>query len=181
VSQAPDRRGRGRGRGRGRDGGRDSDRADDLFESVVHISRHAAVVKGGRRFSFGALTVVGDGKGRLGVGYGKASGVPAAIEKSFKRARRSMISVTMAGHTLPHEVTGRFLSSRVFLRPAAPGTGVIAGAAVRAVLEAAGYKDVLTKAYGSTTPGNLVKAAVRGLLTLRDRQTVQRLRGVELE
>jgi small subunit ribosomal protein S5 len=148
---------------------------------VVGISRHAAVVKGGRRFSFGALTVVGDGKGRVGVGYGKANEVPAAVDKGLKRARRSMKKVVLAGSTLPHEITGRYLASRVFMRPAAPGTGIIAGAAVRAVVEAAGVKDVLTKSYGSNAPKNLVKATLQGLLALRDRAMVARLRGVELE
>ena len=147
----------------------------------MKIYRNAAVVKGGRRFSFAALTVVGDGKGRVGIGYGKAPEVPAAVEKSFKHARRSMKRVTLAGHTLPHEVTGRHLASRVFMKPAAPGTGVIAGAAVRAVAEAAGVRDVLTKAYGSASAKNLVKAAMQGLLSLRNRETVERLRGVTLE
>jgi len=160
---------------------RDDRDGGELYENVVKIYRSAAVVKGGRRFSFSALTVVGDREGRVGIGYGKANEVPAAIEKSFKRARRSMQGVTLAGHTLPHEVTGRFLSSRVFMRPAAPGTGIIAGAAVRAIVEAAGVRDVLTKSYGSSSAKNLVKAAMNGLLELRDRATVERLRGVELE
>jgi small subunit ribosomal protein S5 len=145
------------------------------------VYRSATVVKGGRRFSFSALTVVGDGKGRVGIGYGKANEVPNAIEKSFKRARRSMKKVILTGHTLPHEVTGRYLASRVFMKPAAPGTGIIAGAAVRAVCEAAGIHDVLTKAYGSVSSKNLVKAAMQGLLSLRDRATVEQLRGVTLE
>lgn len=153
----------------------------ELFESVVKVYRSAAVVKGGRRFSFSALTVVGDGQGRVGIGYGKAIEVPAAVEKSFKKARRSMKKVVLSGHTLPHEVIGRYLASRVFMKPAAPGTGIIAGAAVRAVLEAAGVKDVLTKAIGSTAAKNLVKATMTGLLSLRDRQTVEKLRGVSLE
>lgn len=157
------------------------DAASELFESVVKVYRSATVVKGGRRFSFSALTVVGDLNGRVGIGYGKANEVPAAIEKSFKRARRSQQKVTLAGSTLPHEVTGRFLASKIFMKPAAPGTGIIAGAAVRAVVEAAGVKDILTKSYGSNTAKNLVKAALQGLLSLRDRETVTRLRGVELE
>jgi small subunit ribosomal protein S5 len=138
-------------------------------------------VKGGRRFSFAALTVVGDQNGRVGVGYGKANAVPNAVDKSLKQARRSMKRVILSGHTLPHEVTGRYLSSRVFLRPAAPGTGIIAGAAARAVVEAAGVKDVLTKAYGSGSAKNIVKATLQGLLSLRDRELVEQLRGVELE
>ena len=157
------------------------DARGDQYENVVKIYRSATVVKGGRRFSFAALTVVGDRNGRVGIGYGKANEVPAAIEKSFKHARRSQHKVTLAGHTLSHQVTGRFLASKVFMRPAAPGTGIIAGAAVRAVVEAAGVKDVLTKSYGSNTAKNLVKAALQGLLSLRDRETVTRLRGVELE
>lgn len=169
---------------RGRRGRRDEPQAeqrDDHYENVVKVFRTAAVVKGGRRFSFAALTVVGDRNGRVGIGYGKANGVPNAVEKSFKQARRSMHKVTLAGHTLPHEVTGRYLASRVFMRPAAPGTGIIAGAAVRAVVEAAGVRDVLTKAYGSTASKNLVKATLQGLQALRNRATVARLRGVELE
>jgi small subunit ribosomal protein S5 len=169
---------------RGRRSRRDepeADRRDDHYENVVKVFRTAAVVKGGRRFSFAALTVVGDRNGRVGIGYGKANGVPNAVEKSFKQARRSMHKVTLAGHTLPHEVTGRYLASRVFMRPAAPGTGIIAGAAVRAVVEAAGVRDVLTKAYGSTASKNLVKATLQGLQALRDRAAVARLRGVELE
>ena len=168
-------------RNRGRRDSPERDRAGELFESVVKVYRSAAVVKGGRRFSFAALTVVGDQDGRVGIGYGKAPEVPGAIEKSFKKARRSMKQVTLSGHTLPHEVTGRYLASRVFMRPAAPGTGIIAGAAVRAIVEAAGVKDVLSKSYGSTSMKNLVKAAMQGLLSLRDRETVERLRGVTLE
>jgi len=155
--------------------------ASDLFETVVKIYRSATVVKGGRRFSFAALTVVGDGHGHVGVGYGKAIEVPAAVEKSFKKARRSMNKITLVGHTLPHEVTGRYLASRVVLKPAAPGTGIIAGAAVRAVVEAAGIKDILTKSLGSNCAKNLVKATLQGLLTLRDRATAEKLRGVLLE
>ena len=153
----------------------------ELLEKVIKIRRCAAVVKGGRRFSFAALTVVGDGNGRVGIGYGKAIEVPAAVEKSFKKARRSINTITLRGRTLPHEVTGRYLASRVFMKPAAPGTGIIAGAAVRAVVEAAGIKDVLTKSLGSNCAKNLVKATLQGLLTLRDRATVEKLRGVLLE
>lgn len=153
----------------------------ELFESVVKVYRSAAVVKGGRRFSFSALTVVGDGAGRVGIGYAKAIEVPSAVEKSLKKARRSMKKVVLSGHTLPHEITGRYLASRVFMKPAAPGTGVIAGAAVRAILEAAGVKDILTKSYGSNSAKNLAKATLSGLLALRDRATVEKLRGVSLE
>ncbi len=157
------------------------DGAPEFYENVVKIYRSAAVVKGGRRFSFEALTVVGDRAGRVGIGYGKANEVPAAIEKSLKQARRSMKRVVLSGHTLPHEVMGRFEASRIFMKPAAPGTGIIAGAAPRAVLEAAGVRDVLTKSYGSNAAKNMVRATLRGLLQLRDRATVRRLRGVELE
>ena len=157
------------------------DAASEVFESVVKVYRSATVVKGGRRFSFSALTVVGDLNGRVGIGYGKANEVPGAIEKGFKKARRSMKKVTLAHNTLPHEVTGRYLASRVFMKPAAPGTGIIAGAAVRAIVEAAGVKDVLTKSYGSTSAKNLVKAAMQGLTSLRNRETVEQLRGVTLE
>jgi len=148
---------------------------------VVKIYRSATVVKGGRRFSFSALTVVGDGNGLVGVGYGKAIEVPVAVEKSLKKARSSLKKVVLSGRTLPHEVTGRYLASRVFMKPAAPGTGVIAGAAVRAVVEAAGIRDVLTKSLGSSSAKNLVKAALQGLLSLRDRAMVEKLRGVSLE
>jgi len=153
----------------------------DLFETVVKVYRSAAVVKGGRRFSFSALTVVGDGQGRVGIGYGKAIEVPAAVEKSFKKARRSLKKVTVVGTTLPHDTIGRYLSSRVYMKPAAPGTGIIAGAAVRAVVEAAGIKDILTKSLGSNSAKNLVKATLAGLLSMRDRATVEKLRGVPLE
>jgi len=170
-----------RGRQRSERPGAGQEGPGELYENVVKIYRSATVVKGGRRFSFAALTVVGDRSGAVGIGYGKANAVPAAVEKSFKRARRSMKRVTLSGHTLPHEVTGRFLASRVYMRPAAPGTGIIAGAAVRAVVEAAGVRDVLTKSYGSNSAKNLVKATMQGLLSMRDRATVERLRGVELE
>ena len=168
-------------RNRGPRNSSDRDAGSELFESVVKVYRSATVVKGGRRFSFAALTVVGDQKGRVGIGYGKANEVPGAIEKGFKKARRSMKKVTLANNTLPHEVVGRYLASRVFMKPAAPGTGIIAGAAVRAIAEAAGIKDVLTKSYGSTSAKNLVKAAMQGLSSLRDRETVEQLRGVTLE
>ncbi|MFO7897849.1 MAG: 30S ribosomal protein S5 [Planctomycetota bacterium] len=153
----------------------------DQYENVVKIYRTASVVKGGRRFSFAALTVVGDGHGNVGVGYGKANEVPAAVEKGFKRARQNMQHVVLAGHTIPHDVVGRFLASKVIMKPAAPGTGVIAGAPVRAVVEAAGVRNILTKSVGSNSTRHLVKAALQGLLSLRGRETVSRLRGVELE
>jgi len=149
-------------------------------ESLVRIYRCAVVVKGGRRFSFGALVVAGNRNGEVGWGYGKAREVPPAVEKGGKQARRSTMRVSLAGGTIPHEVIGKYGSSRVKLIPAAPGTGVIAGASVRAVLEMAGVKDCLSKAYGSTSPKNLVKATLDALLHLRTRDDVARLRSVSL-
>jgi len=151
-----------------------------IEEIVVKIARCATVVKGGRRFSFGALVVVGDRKGNVGVGYGKSAEVPSAVEKGKKIATRSMLPVKILGGTLPHRVIGRFGASHVVMVPASPGTGVIAGASVRAVLELAGVKDVLTKSYGSTSPKNLVRAALHGLTSLVARDEIERLRGVKL-
>lgn len=167
---------RGRGSRQGGEGRKDS----DAFESVVQIKRCAAVVKGGRRFSFNALVVVGDRKGRVGIGYGKASEVPPAVEKGVKCAHRDMIRVSLAGATLPHRVVGRFRATRVIMLPACPGTGVIAGRGVRDVLVACGVTDVLTKCMGSTNPVNVVKATLEGLKQLRTRQLVAELRGVAL-
>jgi len=152
-----------------------------LDDTLVKLYRCATVVKGGRRFSFGALVVVGDRKGRVGYGYGKANEVPPAVEKGAKQARRSLKAVPLRGTTIPHRVIGRFGASRVILIPASEGTGVIAGAAPRAVLELAGVKDVLTKCYGSTSPKNLVKATLDGLLQLRTRRQIEALRGVKLD
>jgi small subunit ribosomal protein S5 len=153
----------------------------DLIENVVKIFRSATVVRGGRRFSFSALVVVGDGQGRLGYGYGKANEVPAAVEKGIAEARQSMRRIALNGETIPHPVTGEFNSATVFLRPAGPGTGVIAGAPVRAVAEAAGIRNLLSKSYGSRNPKNVVKATLDALLTLRNKAEVERLRGVTLE
>ncbi len=150
-------------------------------ETVVRLYRCATVVKGGRRFSFGALVVVGDRRGQVGFGYGKANEVPPAVEKGMKQARRDLFTVPLRGTTIPHRVVGRFGASRVTLIPAAEGTGVIAGAAPRAVLELAGVKDVLTKCHGSTSPKNLVKATVNGLKMLRTRAGVEEIRGVRLD
>jgi small subunit ribosomal protein S5 len=150
-------------------------------DTVVKLYRCATVVKGGRRFSFGALVVVGDRQGQVGFGYGKANEVPMAVEKGVKLARRVMFRVPLRGTTIPHRVMGKFGASRIMLIPAAPGTGVIAGAAPRAVLQLAGVKDVLTKCYGSTSPKNLVKATVDGLKALRTRALVESLRGVALD
>jgi small subunit ribosomal protein S5 len=172
-----DRRGRGRGRPERADSGEDR----NFEDTVVKLYRCATVVKGGRRFSFGALVVVGDRQGQVGFGYGKANEVPPAVEKGVKQARRALFRVPLRGTSIPHRVMGRFGASRIVLIPAAEGTGVIAGAAPRAVLELAGVKDVLTKCYGSTSPKNLVKATVNGLKALRTRAAVEALRGVKLD
>jgi small subunit ribosomal protein S5 len=152
----------------------------ELIEKVLKIRRCAAVVKGGRRFSFCAQVVVGDGKGKVGWGYGKANEVPPAVEKAVKDGSRRMMEVPMVRTTIPHQIKGRFGAAKVVMIPASAGTGVIAGSAVRAVCECAGIRDILTKAYGSTNPINLVKAAINALEQLRTQNEVERLRGVSL-
>ena len=152
----------------------------EFDEVVVKIYRCATVVKGGRRFSFSSLVVVGDRKGRVGVGYGKAPEVPTAVEKGRKIATREMQPITRKGTTIPHRVSARYGASHVVLVPASPGTGVIAGASVRPVLELAGIHDVLTKSYGSNSPKNLVRATLKALTSLLDPQKVAQLRGVAL-
>jgi small subunit ribosomal protein S5 len=151
-----------------------------LSETVVKINRCAAVVKGGRRFSFSALVTVGDQAGVVGYGFGKAKQVPSAVEKSVKDGRKRLVRVPMVGTTIPHEVQGKYCSTKVILIPAAPGTGVIACAHVRAVLESAGIRDILTKVFGSTNPVNVVKATFDGLAQLRTRRDSARRRGVKV-
>lgn len=172
--------GKGRGGRGGKGGFRDELARERLVETVVRINRCATVVKGGRRFSFSALVVVGDEKGRIGVGYGKAKGVPDAVEKGVREARANMVKIPLVDGTIPHEVVGIFGSSKVVLMPASPGTGVIAGATVRSVVEGAGIHNILTKSLGSPNPVNLVKATMQGLRSLRTRQSVEKLRGVRL-
>jgi small subunit ribosomal protein S5 len=152
-----------------------------LESTTVGIFRTATVVKGGRRFSFAALVVVGDRAGNVGLGYGKGRGVPVAIEKAQKEARKNLFRVPMNGSTLPHPIEGRFGSSRVRMLPAAPGTGVVAGGTVRAVLEMAGVGDTITKAFGSSNQKNLCKAVIQGLQALRTRESVAAFRGVDIE
>ena len=158
---------------------RDRDRGE-WTESVVSIRRCAAVVKGGRRFSFNALVVVGNGRGQVAWGYGKANEVPPAVEKGVKDAHKQMKRVQLRGGTIPHAVIGQYGAAKVLLMPASPGTGVIAGGAVRAVVESAGVKDILTKSFGSNNKLNLVKAAIDALLKLRTKEEIARLRGVPL-
>ena len=157
----------------------------EVADKVVKIRRCAAVVKGGRRFSFSALVVVGDRNGKVACGYGKANEVPPSVEKAVQDGKRNMVSVNLArigedAKTIPHAATGTFGSAKVVLIPARPGTGVIAGAAVRDVCDLAGITDILTKCYGSTNPTNLVKATIDALVSLRSKDDVKKLRGVEL-
>jgi len=194
VTQAPvpapeakrdfrDQRGGQRGRG-GRPGGRrpsDDKGGDDLAEKVVFINRSSKVVKGGRRFKFSALVVVGDKKGRVGIALGKASEVADAIKRGGELARAKMQSVSLKDATIPHEIYTAYGGARILLRPASPGTGIIAGKTVRAVLESAGVKDILTKSLGSKNAANVVKATLNGLLSLRTREQIYQGRGLEIK
>ena len=160
--------------------GRESRAGGEFTEKVVKVRRCATVVKGGRRFSFAGLVVVGNGKGKVGCGYGKANEVPPAVEKAIKDGMKNLVEVPVVSGTIPHRVEGWSGTSKVILLPASPGTGIIAGAAVRAVCESAGIQEVLTKAHGSVNPVNLVKATIEGLKQLRTLEDVERLRGVSL-
>ena len=154
---------------------------EELDERVVSIARVAKVIKGGRRFAFRVVVVVGDNRGNVGVGIGKSRGVPEAIRKATERARRAMHPVTLSGTTIPHEITIKYGGSRILLKPASPGTGVIAGGGVRAVLEAAGVRDILTKSLGSSNQLNMIRATLLGLETMKNPETLAKIRGKTVE
>ncbi|OHB61949.1 MAG: 30S ribosomal protein S5 [Planctomycetes bacterium RBG_13_46_10] len=149
-------------------------------DTVVKVFRCAKVVKGGRRFSFAALVVVGDRAGRVGVGYGKANEVPQAVEKGLKDAKKNLERIILSNRTIPHKVVGKYGATKIIMVPASPGTGVIAGTGARAVLEYAGVQDILTKVYGSTSAKNVVKATLNGLRKLRNKEIIESIRGVAL-
>ena len=153
----------------------------ELLEKLIAVNRVAKVVKGGRIFSFTALTVVGDGAGRVGFGYGKAREVPAAIQKAMEKARRNLVTVDLNGHTLQHPIKGRHSGSKVYMQPASEGTGIIAGGAMRAVLEVAGVQNVLSKCYGSTNPINVVRATIKALTDMNSPEQVAAKRGLSVD
>jgi small subunit ribosomal protein S5 len=153
----------------------------NLEETVVRVNRCTTVTKGGKSMSFSALVIVGDKRGSVGVGFGKAREVPNAVSKAVKEAKKQMIKIPLKGSTIPHEVWGRFKAANIFLKPASPGTGIKAGASARAVLESAGIKNILTKCYGKRNPLNVVKATLIGLQSLRTKDEIEELRGVKIE